>query len=52
MEAEGDNSEIRTEQGEAGNTEVFTSTATGRPAYVFPPPEVKFDGETCLNGRK
>ena len=52
MEAEGDNSEIRTEQGEAGNTEVVTSTAIGRLAYVFPPPEVKFDGGNMFEWSK
>ena len=44
MEGEGYNSEIRIDAAEERGSDVTHSAPIGRPIFVFPPPEVKFDG--------
>ena len=52
MEAEGANSEIRTSQVEGGNSDLVTSGGYVRPTFVFPPPEIKFDGGNMFEWSK
>ena len=52
MAAEGANSEIRTSQVEGGNSDLVTSGGNVRPAFVFPPPEIKFDGGNMFEWSK
>ena len=52
MEVEGDTSEVRTDTAEARGSDMAHSQDIGRPAFVFPPPEVKFDGGNMFEWSK
>ena len=47
MEAEGDHSEV-----EGRISEASSLSAVGRPAFLFPPPKVKFDGGNMFEWSK
>ena len=52
MEGEGDSSEVRTSAVGVRGSDVAHSQDIGRPAFVFPPPEVKFDGRNMFEWSK
>ena len=52
MEGEGDHSEVRTSTTKTRGLEVAQLQDIGRPSYVFPPPEVKFDGGNMFEWSK
>ena len=52
MEGEGDSSEVRTSAVGVRGSDVAHSQDIGRPTFVFPPPEVKFDGRNMFEWSK